>query len=800
MRNWILGMTDPLSLTLAADFRQEGVDFSNDQIWELGILGGDPPAVATRTTYGLRARSMRIFPLFKLNRTIITNPTEFNILPRLRRFTPGYLQLEFAPFPNLEVATEYWVPSSQTLAGRITITNRSTEPQGMQFSLCGMLSPINGQSLAPVEMQSVHVLTGQTSNLAPVIFLTGGPLPGTGPYPSLEIDVNLAPGASRQLTWVHAAMEEPKASFDLARHTAARHWDAECTRLENLHASQILDIQTGDQEWDAAFALSQRLAYSLFYPASEGQPSPIPIHSRGPDKGYLPPGKWVGRTPLADGQSALESYFLAGLIPGATSLMESVFRNFITNQDLEGYIHDRPGLASQQARWLSPPLLAALAWKIYETRQDIKFIEEVFPRLLAYIQVWLDPVHDRDQDGLPEWDHPLQAGLQDHPLFDLWHEWGLGADITAFESPALASLLYSELKIMIRMADLIGDAIQGEGLGQLAESLNSAVEECWDADAAIYRMRDRDTHYRPSGQLLGKQIGNGKLELKQVFRFPRRLLVHLHIQDPACHPKIILRGRAGGKPAKEEIARANMQWGAGWAAYTTSNCYTRLAQVDVKGIDPQDKVEVSVLGFNIDDQTLLTPLWAGIPHPRRAQTLVTRSLANAGQFYQPYGISAYPAAGMDDWLPHKAEADVIRQGVHMPWCNLLGEGLLAYGMRTEAAELTARLMAGVIQNLKKRHAFYSSYHAESGAGMGEQNAISGLAPLGLFLETLGVRFLDGRSVRLTGQNPFPWPVTIQYKGLRVTRQASKTEIEFPDGQVVEVEEPAACIVSIPVEE
>jgi hypothetical protein len=793
-------MSNPLSLTLAADFRQDGVDLSNDQVWELGLGGGDPSALAARTTYGLRARSMRIFPSFKMGRRIITNPSEFDSPPRLRRFTPSLLHLEYAPFTGLEVIAEYWVPSSQTLAGRLTITNRSSDPQAMQFDLCSLLSPINGQSLAAIEMQSVHVLAGRTSNLAPVIFLTGGPLPGAGPYPSLMIDLNLAAGASRQLTWVHAALEEPQASFDLARRTAARPWDAECTRLEFLHASQTIDIQTGDPDWDAAFALSQRLAFSLFYPASDDLPYPRAVQSRSPDKGYLPPGKWLGRTPLADGQSALEGYYFANLLPNTPGLMENVVRNFTTNQDVEGYIHDRPGLAGQQARWISPPLLAIQAWKVYESRKDVNFIEYVFPRLLSYFQVWLDATHDRDRDGFPEWDHPLQAGLEDHPVFDLWHAWGQGADISFFESPALAAMLYSDCRALIQMANLIDDPVQSERLEQIAESLRNEVEACWDADAAIYRMRDRDTHYRPAWQLLGTQTGNGKLELKQAFRFPRRLLVHLHIQDPSCHPKIILRGRAGGKPAREELTRSSMHWGTGWAAYTCHNCYTRLARVDVKGVGPQDKVTVSVLGFNIEDRSLLMPLWAGIPHPRRAQTMVSRSLMNPERFYNPYGISAYPTTDLGDWFPHTAEAEAVWMGVHMPWCHLLGEGLLAYGLRNEAADLITKLMAGIIQNLKKRHAFYSSYHAESGAGMGEQNAVSGLAPLGLFLETLGVRFLNDESVRLEGPNPFPWPVTIQYKGFHITRHANDTEIECPDGQMVVVEDPEPCIVSIRLEE
>ena len=57
MRDWNLGPSDPLALTLAADFRLSSTDYVNDQIWELETGGGDPPALALHTTFGLRARA-----------------------------------------------------------------------------------------------------------------------------------------------------------------------------------------------------------------------------------------------------------------------------------------------------------------------------------------------------------------------------------------------------------------------------------------------------------------------------------------------------------------------------------------------------------------------------------------------------------------------------------------------------------------------------------------------------------------------------------------------------------------------
>ena len=52
MYEWNLKNGDPLSLTIATDARLVAPDYTDDQIWELKIGGGDPPALALQTTYG----------------------------------------------------------------------------------------------------------------------------------------------------------------------------------------------------------------------------------------------------------------------------------------------------------------------------------------------------------------------------------------------------------------------------------------------------------------------------------------------------------------------------------------------------------------------------------------------------------------------------------------------------------------------------------------------------------------------------------------------------------------------------
>ncbi|MGB8215056.1 MAG: hypothetical protein WCE68_16025 [Anaerolineales bacterium] len=794
MRDWTLAPGDPMTLTLAADFRLCTPDYVNDQIWELETGAGDPPAVALHTTYGLRARLMRIFPRFSQGKRAVTDPALFLRPLCLHCFYPNFLLLDFSPLPDLDVLAEYWAPDSHSTTGRFTLTNHGSQPLTLLLELCAQLSPLDGQNLAPIPMHSVNVLSGRTSNLSPLIFLTGGPQPGAGPYPSLAVDVALAPGGSRSLTWAQAALADSSASFDLARRTAARPWEAERTRIERINAAQTIDVHTGDPDWDAALALSQKAAFSLFFSSSQHLPCPSFVLTRQPDQGFSPRGDGHDYSPLWNGAPPLEAGYIASLLPGSPDLAAGLVRNFLVTQAGDGGVDWKPGLAGQRGRWLAAPLLASLAWWIYQHTLDTDFLREIQPGLHAFAQCWFTAEHDRDLDGFPEWDHPMQTGLEDSPAFTVWQAGGQGAEISANESPALSALLCRETLSLAYIAGVLEDSQERQRLEWKSGELRLLTEECWDASAVLYHNRDRVTHRCQEGKTLGKLRGVGKLPVGQSFQQPVRLLVRIKLIGEATrHPEISLHGSDGGTPYSERLERMNFQWGTGLAVATSRQLYTRLEEVEVSGLEGRDQVSVQILDFSGEDISLFLPLWAGIPALPRAQALISRTLFAAERFGRPFGIPACPSA--DRQKEANRAMDSTCQSVHLPWNVLIGEGLLAYGLRTEAAQLTARLMAAVIKNLKEKHAFFRAYHAETGAGLGERNALQGLAPLGLFLDVLGVTIHSPRRLTLSGKNPFPWPVTVKYRGLTVTRQAEQTLVVFPGGQVLSLDDPTDAVVS-----
>ena len=223
MRTWNLRLGDPLELTLAVDHRLGKTDYANDHIWELSLGGGEPPSLAIQTTFGLRARSLRIFPRFIFGDVIQFDPSLFVSPVRIRRLYTNYLRLSCMPHTGINADIEYWVPTSQSLACRTLLTNTTSNPVSLRLEWVSLLNPDpTGQRNAPTEIGLSRVLAGQTGDLVPLFYLMGVVEPGLGPYAALGSQIDLAAGQTQAISWVHTALTTPQASLELAQQIASR--------------------------------------------------------------------------------------------------------------------------------------------------------------------------------------------------------------------------------------------------------------------------------------------------------------------------------------------------------------------------------------------------------------------------------------------------------------------------------------------------------------------------------------------------------------------------------------------------
>jgi hypothetical protein len=783
MHPWNLQLSDPLNLTLSADARLSHPDYTNDHIWELVIGESEPPAVTVQTTFGLRAGWLRLFPRFIHAGSTVCEPVSFSKPPRVTQFYPNYLALAFSPFSDIDVLCEYWVPESQVLAGRIRINNNSILTNSLRLEWCGLLSPLgNGQSMSAVPVVNGYALVGSTENLSPVCTLTGAPQPTNSPYPALMLDMELFPGNVRQFTWALAALSTPEASLERSRETLNAPWDADLARIQMLNQQHELEIQTGNPDWDAAFAFTQKTAFSLFFPGGEHLPHPSFVLNRGPDQGFSPRGGGKDYPYAWSGQTGLAAWYMSSLVlPGAPELAEGLLRNFLHTQAEDGYVDWKPGLGGQRGCHLAQPLLATLALKIDRYKSDSTWLAEIYPALLRFVKTWFSPEHDRDGDGFPEWDHPLQTGYEDSPLYDHWHTASQGVDIATIESPSLAAFLFRECTSLVRIARQTGHEEDVAWLEEKAEILRVRVESTWDDSKHTYHFQDYQTHACQPGRGLKTFQGSGKFLISHTFSTPRRILARIQSQDENTRaPLITLHGHTSDGEVIETLSPKNFLWVRGEARATTRQVFRSIDRVEVQGLEPKDRLRLWLVDTTFEDLSLILPLWAGIPNAERAAACMDHTLL--GRYLGPAGISMHPRDG-------SLEDGLDLASIQMPWNQWIGEALLAYGRVQEAAGLVTCLMNTVVESLKKQHSFRQCYNVLTGQGTGDKNSLLGLAPLGLFLQTLGIERITPTEIILRNFNPFPWPITVKYRGTRITCQTEVTHVTFADGQSVTLDSP-----------
>jgi hypothetical protein len=802
MRDWHLTQGDPLALRLAADARLGPTDYADDHIWELSLAGGEPPALALRTTYGLRARDMRLFPSFVEGDRAVTDPAEFASPPALRAFFVNYLRLTFAPLPDLDVTAEYWCPDSHTVAGQFTLTNRGAAARTIRLCLAGVLKPIeNPKVLAAAKLEEFAALEGGSGNLDIVAVLEGMAEIESAAHPTLSRALELAPGAPVTVRWAACARPAAPAGaggrkrkgdapetagrqcLPFIRDLLAREWEGEFARIELLNAG-LVEIETGDKDWDAAFAFAQATALRSYVGPTAHLPHPSFIFTRLPDRGYSRKGDGSDHMWQWDGQVATEAYVnLPQIVSAAPELAKGVLRNWLAVQAEDGFIDWKPGLGGQRNKALSFPLLAALAWKIYEYTEDKAFLAEVYPGLRKFVDVWFTRKHDRDEDGLPEWMHTIQSAFDDCPSFVRWRIWAQGADITLAEAPDLGAYLYRECLTLNRMAALL-ELPEDAALGERAGRLKRAVEAMWRDDTASYHYVDRDSHEVTRGVVLATGKGDLTVEAHRRFAPSARILVKaLGPREARPNMEVTLSGRGRrGRHRVETLRRSHVQWYFGMGTAVSDKLYAELDRVEVRGLTDEFEVTVSVVDYSRQDQTLLLPLWAGLPDAPRAETLVRKTMLDANRYWRRYGIPNCSA--LDP--AYKADNREGSGGVWLMWNTMLGEGLVDYGYRAEAAGLIQRLMTAMLHTLKTEKAFREAYNPDTLEGLGDRDYLWGVAPVHLFLHTLGVRIVNPKKVWLSGHNPFPWPATVRYKGVTVMKEKESATVTFPSGKQITV--------------
>jgi hypothetical protein len=212
-----------------------------------------------------------------------------------------------------------------------------------------------------------------------------------------------------------------------------------------------------------------------------------------------------------------------------------------------------------------------------------------------------------------------------------------------------------------------------------------------------------------------------------------------------------------------------------WGYAVSTILYSNVDYVYIQNANRAGIVTVSSFDTTQEDISLLLPLWGNVIETTKANQIIDRIFSDQRWFLSPFGIRTYP--------------DPNYAVIQLPWNILLGQGLLKYNRREHAADLFTRHIKAILENINNSGCFFSAYDAKTGVGIGSENDMDGLIPIGYFLQVLGVQIINEQELIIEGKNPFPWPVELRYRGMIIYRDQDQTRIEIPGKETKIIQDP-----------
>ena len=772
---------------LAADARSSRTDYVDDQAWVLRLGSRDEAALAFQTEYGGRAGLVSLVPMWRVDNRVIYQHIGYARQPIITAFAADFIQVEAAPVAEIDMVARFWVMDSRAAGGEFNLMNHSAEHRSLQLDLFGHVV-INGRNhklnVLTMADYSLALHLGEVGNLNPVVTLEGASVEiygGRISSPKIGCVIELAPGASMRIPFVSAGLDDMRDSYSLAMNWMSRPWAPYFEQIDR-HAAAMPIISTGKPSWDLLVDYSSaQLMKSLMDPTEH-----LPHHSlvayRCADRGWSRRGDGADHVRAWSGQDPIMTYPAVAALAGIDAeLAKGILRNYFAVQDETGIIDRRPGLGGQRQGVLQIPILARLCLMLVEETEDLEFAAEALPALSGFFTRWL--AEDADADGVPEWQTERQMGYMTFPTFGRGQAWAQGADPRQLESPDLLAYFISEADALRQLAALTGENETVDFAEAQLELLEAQLEDFWDGGR--YRYRDRDSHVTSAGvELVYRGAGDEAHEISVELEKPARVMVRV-VGGVSQRPRItlMLEGKdLDGNDVTVEASVDDFLWQNRQGVYTTEQPLSQVERIAIRGLSRVYKVYASTLDSSRLDINALLPLWTGRLAPARAAALLDLAL-NEAHFLQPNGLTMVSASDRN-YDPSNARGG---GGIWIYWLTLVCEGLLKAGYRREATDVAKRLLDALARVLERDGKLAQFYHADEAKGFGEDHHLSGIAPLKLLGDVIGIRVVAEDKVWLGGEFTWGHPIRVEQHGVMVTRSADESRVAFPSGQVVTLE-------------
>lgn len=751
-----------INLILAADHRLGKINPDDDQVWEIDTSSGEPPALAFRTTYGLRAMGMRLFPRFSINHYSIIDPRTFSTRPVLTFAAPNFLTLQFSPFNTIDVQLKIWVPDSHSLVGQVTLTNLTSQLLKMEMEWVAQLSPlVVGTPMTSTQISVNTVLQGQTGNLFPVFFLTGGPRGDFSAFPSLGVEVSLPPNASRQFSWALSSMNSVEASFYESRKSTAWSLDNEHLKILMMKRQQTLSFDSDKSSLGTYLEQSQDRAFQLILPPVGNLIGARYMTDRNPDRGSTTRGRPGSQTIIEEIQCLSEIFELSRmLIPNRTDLVIEMLQNFLDQQGMDGTIYSQLGRAGKVTSFAAFPLLSSLILDVFNFTDDKDWLKQSYPALIRAIKIWFSPKYDLDEDGWPEWQHLLQTGFLESPYVDINSKFTWDTLVKTAEWPSLAALLWRECQNLKKIAQLIDEVSDLDWLELHITQLDRFLDEAWSEKLGFLPLRDRLSHGSLQGVRLHTFRQNGTKGIGKMFTYPSRLCIRVRSAAGQAIPiECDIRGVVNAHEKVVKVAARQFKWVDGDALAVSEQGFSRVDDISISGIKKGDSVIIESPNFTSRTPDFLIPLWTGCLSDERAKKLIQGSLD-----YMESIPKSFPLYLKIMWL----------------------EGLNRYGFSELACRFFQRWYmvedSALISQSERSVRMNKNVNIPTAS-------LHQLIPIKTLLELLGVKEITPGELLISRFNEFLPKVNVQYKKFLLTLASDQTRIMSLNGNSVVIKEP-----------
>jgi hypothetical protein len=589
---------------------------------------------------------------WRLGKITVIATKDFYRQPVVRRSYTDIVEVEYWPFPSVQVRETFVVYSSRFALLDIEVTSHASRPQ----DVTAIAYYRHSAGVADVALRDARIVTfghtvdprtwsesdhPQFEKTLRDIFLLSVAADTWGGYRGDEVLREIARSET-----LHGDVAGALRGFALAKKLAIEPNKSAKLRI-------VRGAQPGSQPLEKFVAQARALFAQPLAPLiadSEAQYKNIP-RLKLPDKDWelaywsafnlvrqqmMPPEGdarfnyyLFSREPTwswgHDGQVFHESLVMLAyaLMDGASA--QDSQRLFITRQSPSGYIAYRIGpyvlrtFPHDGEETSSAPFFAWTNWEIFRLTRDTKFLEEAYRASAAYAEYMLR-TRDKDGDGLLVWGgHAVLECVRDG-FGVIWQLFGHTPESPKkVKSLDLSTMMVSEMRSLSRMAEALGKRDAAAAWSQRAARMADLIRtKMWDAEDGFFYNLARDS---------------GAFATRDGVSLKRR----------------------------------------------------------------------EIIGF--------LPMWAGVAAKEQAARLVAH-LTNPESFWRRFGV---PTLAADDpyYNPDVKRCCQWNGAVWLLWDYLVFRGLLDYGYRNEAEQLARRVMDGVIVQLRANHRFWESYSPDN---------------------------------------------------------------------------------------